>query len=188
MSQQHKSKEELVEEMKRLLSRIEELEVVERKYRELTDKIQVLAEQVVGEELIETAASESAEGNLSTLLVVDDNDIFRHFMRELLNKEGYIVYTADGVEDALNILKNVGRKVDLVITDVVMPEGGGNELNKTLKTLYPDIKVLFMSGYTDEILVHTDVQDVIESKAAFIQKPFSKSELLARVKQELNRK
>jgi DNA-binding NtrC family response regulator len=122
----------------------------------------------------------------ATVLVVDDNDIFRKFMQEALRNEGYTVYAAESSAEALGILEDTGERVNLMISDIVMPEGGGSELYKNVKAAYPHIKVLFVSGYTDEILIHNDVQEVIESKVAFLQKPFHVSDFLKKVKQELD--
>lgn len=188
MNHQKKSKKELILEMKALLLRIEELEAVERKYRALTDKIQSLAGQIVEQNAVDPVAADRHENQSTTVLVVDDNDIFRKYMQEALINAGYGVHAAGSAAEALQLLKDNGEKVALLISDVVMPEGGGSALYKTVKASYPHIKVLFVSGYTDEILIHTDVQEVIESKAAFLQKPFHVAELLEKVKQELSGK
>jgi CheY-like chemotaxis protein len=183
-----KSKKELIAEIKTHLLRIEELEAVERKYRALTEKIQRLAGQVVVQNASAPAIDVPPVAETATVLVVDDNDIFRKFMREALQDNGYTVYAAESAAQALNILEDTGEKVDLMVADVVMPEGSGRELYQQVKTVYPHIKVLFVSGYTDEIIVHTDVQDVIESKVAFMQKPFHVAELLQKIEQELGKR
>lgn len=180
-----KSKKELITEMKTLLLRIEELEAVERKYRALTEKIQRLAGQVVAQNASVPEIESPPAAEPTTVLVVDDNDIFRKFMREALQDNGYTVYAAESAAQALRILEDVGETVDLMVADVVMPEGSGRELYQRVTAAYPHIKVLFVSGYTDEIIVHTDVQDVIESKVAFMQKPFHVAELLQKIEQEL---
>jgi two-component system, cell cycle sensor histidine kinase and response regulator CckA len=185
MRDQEKSKKELIEELKALLLRVEELEVVERKYRELTEKIQVMEGHIAEQNAAEPVTVARQGVGRATVLVVDDNDVFRKFMQEALRNEGYTVYAAGSSAEALHILEDSGETVDLMISDVIMPEGSGNELYKNVKAAYPHIKVLFVSGYTDEILIHTDVQEVIESKAAFLQKPFTVADFLKKVNQEL---
>lgn len=182
-----KSKKELIAEIKTLLLRIEELEAVERKYRALTEMIQLLAGQVLAQSTSVSAIQTSPAADRATVLVVDDNDIFRKFMREALQDNGYTVYAAESSAQALHILEEAGETVDLMVADVVMPEGSGRELYQQVKATYPHIKVLFVSGYTDEIIVHTDVQDVIESKVAFMQKPFHVADLLKKIEQELGK-
>jgi len=183
MRDPEKSQKQLIEELDGLRLRIEELEVVERNYRELTDKIQQLAAQIVEQNAAEPVTVARQGG--ATVLVVDDNDLARKFMREALQRDGYTVYAAESSANALDILKDTGETVNLLISDVIMPEGSGRELYENVKAAYPHIKILFVSGYTDEILVHADVQEVIESKMAFLQKPFHVAELLKKVKQEL---
>ncbi|MFH0724764.1 MAG: response regulator [Pseudomonadota bacterium] len=185
MRAREKSKKELIAEIETLLLRIEELEVVERKYHALTGKIQHLADHVLLQNTGEPAIPDRRGDSRATILVVDDNDTFRKFMQEALGNEGYTVYAAESSAEALRLLKNIAETVGLMIADIVMPEGSGSELYKHVKAAYPHIKVLFISGYTDEILIHTDVQEVIESKVAFLQKPFSVSELIGKVKREL---
>jgi CheY-like chemotaxis protein len=185
MIDQKKTEKMLIEELKTLRLRVEELEGIERKYRELTEKIQHLAGQIV-EQNPATPVTVARQGvDRTTVLVVDDNDFARKFIQEALQRNGYTVYVAESSADALHILKDIGETVDLMISDVIMPEGSGRELYKNVKAAHPQIKVLFVSGYTDEILIHSDVQEVIESKVAFLQKPFQVAELLKKVKQEL---
>jgi CheY-like chemotaxis protein len=185
MREQEKSQKELMAEMKTLRLRIEELEAVERKYHALTEKIQRLADHVVLQNTSEPATVERPESGRATILVVDDNDIFRKFMKEALRNEGYTVYAAGSSAEALRLLEDISETVGLMIADIVMPEGSGSELHKNVKAAYPHIKVIFVSGYADEILIHTDVQEVIESNVAFLQKPFGVPELIEKVKREL---
>jgi len=77
-----------------------------------------------------------------------------------------------------------GNKINLLLTDVVMPEMNGRDLAGHLSALYPDIKLLFMSGYTADIIAH---KGVLDEGAAFIQKPFSKVELAVKVRGVLDR-
>jgi CheY-like chemotaxis protein len=185
MREQEKSQKELMAEMKTLRLRIEELEAVERKYHALTEKIQRLADHVILQNTSEPATVERPESGRATILVVDDNDIFRKFMQEALRNEGYTVYAAESSAEALRLLEDISETVGLLIADIVMPEGSGSELYRNVKVAYPHIKVLFVSGYADEILIHTDVQEVIESNVAFLQKPFGVPELIEKVKREL---
>lgn len=185
MGEQKKTKKELLSEMKTLLLRIEELEAIERKYRALTQKIQSLASHVLEKNTAEPVIEAGRGTRRATVLVVDDNDVFRKFMQEALLGDGYTVYVAESAAEAIHILDDIGKEVDLMVADVIMPDGGGRELCMKVNTLHPHIKVLFVSGYSDEILIHTDVQEVVESKVAFLQKPFHVTELLTKIEQEL---
>jgi DNA-binding NtrC family response regulator len=89
---------------------------------------------------------------------------------------------AANAEEALLICEREGERIDLILTDVVMPGLNGRELADRLKTLRPGIKVLFMSGHTDDMIVH---HGVLRKEAEFIQKPFSPDELAIKVREVL---
>lgn len=181
-----KTKAQLIEELTAIRLKVRALEDVEKKYHALKAKIQRL-EGMVGSTQGEGDRSAKPQGKpfKATLLVVDDNDVFRSFILNTLDFHGYRVLGAESSAEALQLLENSGESVDLILVDVVMPDVGGSELVQRVKAIYPKVKVLFMSGYTDEILVHSDVQEVIESDVAFLQKPFLTEELLKIVRKEL---
>lgn len=185
MDDRNKTKAQLMEALAVLRGRVRDLEAVERKYEALKEKIRRLR-GVVGDERKETPFAPARKGRAPiTVLVVDDNDVFRDFIVSALSVHGYKVLAAGGSAEALQVMDKHARPVDLIIADVVMPKVSGSELVKKVKVRYPKVKVIYISGYTDDILIHSDVQEVIESDAAFLQKPFLTEDLLKSVRKEL---
>jgi CheY-like chemotaxis protein/two-component sensor histidine kinase len=119
-----------------------------------------------------------------TVLVVEDSELLRNLITQFLRDSGYKVLIAPDGQQALQVADECAGAIDLLLTDVVMPVLGGQELAAKLSTKYPDLAVLFMSGYTDSALVH---QGAIEGDRSFLQKPFSPDVLLARVREVLDR-
>jgi PAS domain S-box-containing protein len=117
-----------------------------------------------------------------TILVVEDNDIVRKLANAVLNQQGYTVLVAEDGENALRILAEYDGKVDMVLTDVVMPGMSGKELSELILTHYPDMKILFMSGYAEDVIMH---QGVLEKGVAFLHKPFTVQVLAAKVREVL---
>jgi hypothetical protein len=112
-----------------------------------------------------------------TVLVVEDQAEVRKFAVAVLKSYGHRVISAESAGDALLFCER--ERIDLVLTDVVMPNVSGRELAGRLEALRPGIKVLSMSGYTDNVIEH---HGVLEQGARFIQKPFSPEELAGRVR------
>ena len=110
-----------------------------------------------------------------TILVVEDNDLVRDMTSEALRQYGYTVIEAPGGEKALSIIREYPQKIDLLLTDVVMPGLNGRELADQILAVKPGIRVLFMSGYADNAIVQ---YGVLNPGFDFIEKPFS-PELLA---------
>jgi len=118
-----------------------------------------------------------------TILLVEDNETVRHMVAELLGDFGYTVYSAEHPEQALEMLKEAAQKIDLLITDVVMPGMNGQQLFARISTECPEIdKVLYMSGYTNNVIV-TDGK--LEEGLHFLQKPFTVDSLMLKVKELL---
>ena len=117
----------------------------------------------------------------ATILVVDDEDSALQLMQEALTAVGYQVYTAKGGAEAWKALEGGAVKdVALLLTDLVMPHMDGMELARKVIHAYPDLRVLFMSGYADDIVyAHEDMAGV----AAFLPKPFDVAVLQKRVKE-----
>jgi PAS domain S-box-containing protein len=115
-----------------------------------------------------------------TILVVEDQEEVRKYAAAALRSYGYRVVQAANAEEALRVCQR--EPIHLVLTDVVMPDMSGRELAYRLGKRWPAIKVLFMSGYTDDAIVH---QVVLEKGAEFIQKPFSPEELAIKVRELL---
>jgi two-component system, cell cycle sensor histidine kinase and response regulator CckA len=117
-----------------------------------------------------------------TILLVEDEDQVRNLTRAILKRHGYGILEAANAEDALALIHDRTRQINLLLTDVVMPRMRGTELAKAAKELRPGLKVLFMSGYTDGGVVH---RGVIDEGAPFQQKPFTSIGLHEKVRQIL---
>jgi signal transduction histidine kinase/ActR/RegA family two-component response regulator len=115
-----------------------------------------------------------------SILLVEDEDQVRNLTRVMLKREGYRVLEAAGGEEALALIGNRRERIDLLLTDIVMPRMRGTELAKEARALRPKLKVLYMSGYTDTSVVS---RGAIEPEAPFIQKPFSALDLYEKVRQ-----
>jgi len=102
-----------------------------------------------------------------TILVVDDDFSVRHLVRDTLEPLGYSILEAGSGEDALSVIKRSGEKVDLVVTDLIMPGMNGQELLENIRAIVPDSKSILMSGYTDDIVK----QNIFDIGANFINKP-----------------
>jgi len=118
-----------------------------------------------------------------TVLVVEDSELLRNLITQFLRDSGYKVLIAPDGQQALKVADGWPGKIDLLLTDVVMPLLGGQELAAKLLAKYPDLTVLFMSGYTNSALLH---QGAIEGGKSFLQKPFSPDLLLVRVREVLD--
>ncbi len=114
-----------------------------------------------------------------TILLVEDDAMVRGMTAEILEEIGYTVLIADNPRKALLLCENRDTCIDLLITDVVMPDMKGTELRDRIESLRPGTKVLFMSGYTTNSIVH---HGVLEEGVNFIQKPFTIQDLAAKVR------
>jgi nitrogen-specific signal transduction histidine kinase/ActR/RegA family two-component response regulator len=126
-------------------------------------------------------SAESPRGTETVLLVEDDEGV-RELAGGALERSGYSVLMACGGEEALLLSGRHAGAIHLLVTDVVMPGIGGRELAERLVPLRPDMKVLYMSGYTDDAVVR---YGVLVEEAAYLQKPFTPDVLLQRVRQML---
>src|SRR5208337_2612004 len=113
-----------------------------------------------------------------TVLLVEDDDMVRKITTEMLEMIGYTTLSIGSPMEALSFFKNNDTYIDLVITDVVMPQISGKELSERIKAIRPGVKVLFMSGYSTNVIAH---QGVLEEGVHFIQKPFSLNDLARKV-------
>ena len=114
-----------------------------------------------------------------TLLLVEDEEMVRQLVGRVLRELGYEVFEGSSGEEALSISDNLERPIDLLVTDVVMPGMSGRELAELLVVSRPTTRVLFMSGYTEEAIVH---HGVLGGEAEFIGKPFTPQELAHKVR------
>jgi CheY-like chemotaxis protein len=119
-----------------------------------------------------------------TVLVVEDSELLRNLITQFLRDSGYKVLIATDGQQALKVAGEWAEPIDLLLTDVVMPVLGGQELAAKLSAKHPGLTVLFMSGYTNSALMH---QGAMDGDRSFLQKPFSPDVLLARVREVLDR-
>ncbi len=120
------------------------------------------------------AAATASEPAGGTILLVEDDDMVREMVSAMLGRLGYSVIDADSPSAALEVCRDFEQHLDLLMTDVVMPELSGHELAGQVRALQPGLGVLFMSGYTANAIVH---RGVLEEGVEFIQKPFNLAEL-----------
>ena len=127
---------------------------------------------------------EASVGGNQTILLVEDEPTILRAGKQSLESLGYSVLTAATPGLAIQIAEQYSSPIDLLITDVVMPEMNGRELASRLVQLYPQMKQLFMSGYTADVIGD---QGVLEEGIDFIQKPFSLTALAQKVQTTLNK-
>lgn len=130
-----------------------------------------------------TAALTMAPRGTETVLIAEDEAAVRNVARAILEAQGYTVLTAETGNEASRIVAEHPGSIDLLLTDVVMPELGGRPLVEAARHTRPGLHVLYMSGYTDDAILRSDVES---SKDAFIQKPFTPLTLARRVREVLD--
>jgi two-component system cell cycle sensor histidine kinase/response regulator CckA len=134
-------------------------------------------------ETLAPAQDEPPRGS-ETILLVEDEASLRELVRECLTASGYKVLEASHGTAALEAAERHPGRVDLLMTDIVMPGMSGRELAELLRALRPQIRTLYMSGYTDDaVLLH----GVLAEEMAFLQKPFTTADLARRVREVLDR-
>lgn len=119
-----------------------------------------------------------------TILLAEDQEGVRHFATDILKSNGYTVITAVNGKEALEIWASGNHSINLLITDVIMPEMNGKELYDTMKSIDPEIKVLYMSGYMDNVLAPHGVMD---KGTDYIPKPFNVKDFLIKVRQVIEK-
>lgn len=128
---------------------------------------------------------ELASGGRETVLVAEDEPAILDLIKIMLDQQGYYVLAASTPGEAIQMAEEHNGELHLLITDVVMPEMNGRDLAKRILSLYPNIKRLFMSGYTDNMIAH---HGILDDGVCFIQKPFSRKDLIAKVREVLDQK
>ena len=131
----------------------------------------------------EESVTEIPSSQGETILVVEDDPAILKIIQKILEGLGYTVLTSNAPEKVMDIVKEYTGKIHLLITDVVMPKMNGHDLAKLLQAICPDLKCMFMSGYTANAIVH---QGVLDKGVNFIQKPFSRKELAETVRKVLD--
>jgi two-component system, cell cycle sensor histidine kinase and response regulator CckA len=121
-----------------------------------------------------------------TLLLVEDEPSVRHLACSILESQGYKVLRANNGQDALHVAReHKGSPICLVVTDVIMPQMGGKVMAEWLKTTYPDLRILFTSGYTDDAIAK---HGVLETGVEFLSKPYTPATLARKVRKMLDEK
>ena len=115
-------------------------------------------------------------------MVEDDQPILK-LAQKILEGLNYTVFIADTPKGAISLAKEHTGEIHLLVTDVIMPEMNGRELSEQLQSLSPDLKCIFMSGYTANAIAH---HGVLDEGVHFIQKPFSKRDLATIVRKVLD--
>ena len=128
------------------------------------------------------AATPAARGQ-ETILLVEDEQAILGLTKRMLEHYGYTVLAAGTPGEAIRLAKEHAGEIQLLMTDVVMPEMNGRALTKNLLSLYPQLKRLFMSGYTADVIAY---RGVLDEGVHFIQKPFSTEDLATKVRNALD--
>jgi PAS domain S-box-containing protein len=131
----------------------------------------------------EASHSPSHEGGRETILVAEDESGVRDVAARVLSKRGYRLLLAEDGPAALQLARNTSERIELLLSDLVMPGMKGGELARVLRNERPGLRVLFMSGYTDDAVVR---QGVLEEGVPYLQKPFSAATLTAKVREVLD--
>jgi len=129
----------------------------------------------------DSTAQLAIRGN-ETILLVEDDEGVRGLAKDTLEASGYTVLAVSNGQEAIEISEHYPKPIELLLTDVVMPGLGGREVAERVQQQRPTIKVLFMSGYTDDLIL---THGVAAGTAAFIEKPFSAPKLLGRIRKVL---
>ena len=143
-----------------------------------------------GREAARADAADSAEPptnrdltGIGTVMLVEDEDPVRIFGARALRNKGYTVLEAKSGDGALDMIRGAEEKIDLLITDVVMPRMDGPALVRQVRELHPEMKVIFISGYTEDAFRQRLDSD---SEIHFLPKPFSLRQLASRVKEVIS--
>ncbi|NLX18404.1 MAG: response regulator, partial [Desulfobulbus sp.] len=132
----------------------------------------------------ETVPAVGQTGTEATVLLVEDEQCVREIVQAMLEESGYQVLVASTGQEALELCTQDDAKIDLLLTDVIMPGMNGRELSHRIKKMRPELKILFMSGYAADILSEKDSETAMD----FLKKPFTVPDLHAAIEQRLTEK
>lgn len=135
------------------------------------------------EAVLEDQPADQADGN-ETILIVEDEDAVREVASTMLQRRGYNVIPACDSSEAEQICRDYSGPIDLLLTDVVLKETGGLEVALTLTNLRPGMRIIYMSGYTDDVVLQHGIRN---SQVAFLPKPFTTIELASKVREVLDK-
>ncbi len=124
-----------------------------------------------------------ANAGEETIVIAEDDDMVRNYVYNLLMEKGYQVIEAANSREALDAVQKQSGQIDLLISDVIMPGMNGKELYNQIADRYPDIKVLYISGYTDDVI---SKHGILEQGVSFLQKPFSNHQLTEKIRDILD--
>ena len=130
-----------------------------------------------------TVARARTTGGSETVLLVEDNESVRKFVGSVLESKGYHLLEASGSREAVRLIEENTGPIHLLLTDVVMPHMSGPELAARLGPFHPETKVLYMSGYTDNAIIH---HGVLDPGTHFLQKPFVPETLIQKIREVLD--
>lgn len=136
-------------------------------------------------EVREEGAQVIPSGRGETVLIVEDEISVLNLSKKMLQRLGYTVLTAASPSEAISLAEDQASPIDLLITDVIMPEMSGRDLAERLNTVHPKMTVLFMSGYTANVIAH---RGILDPGVRFIEKPFSISDVAAKVREAMDGK
>jgi CheY-like chemotaxis protein len=136
------------------------------------------------EQLHEKQIVEEIPRGNETILIVEDDEGVRKLAIRILEKQGYVVLESSQGDDALHLCEEHQGPIHLIVTDVVMPVMNGYELTKRLTLHHPGAKILYMSGYTNNSIIH---HGILEKGTNYIQKPFTVDSLAKKVREVLDR-
>jgi PAS domain S-box-containing protein len=148
-----------------------------------TFKIYLPAYQTDSTTLASSQSQPVSRGGHETILLVEDNELVRSLSQRALQDKGYLILESRSGDEALSLVGQYQGQIDLLLTDVVMPRISGRELAEQLKALHPRLKVLFMSGYTNDTMIQ---HGVMTAKIEFLSKPFSPNVLASKVREMLD--
>ncbi len=137
-----------------------------------------------GQAATETPAETLLAHGHTTVLLVEDEPTILEMITRMLKNQGYVVLGANSPGEAMRLVREHSGEIQLLMTDVVMPEMNGRDLANNLSALYPNLKCLFMSGYTADVIAH---HGVLDPGVCFLQKPFSVNQLADKMQQALER-
>lgn len=148
-----------------------------------TFKIYLPLQDIEAVPVAKSAAGKPKTDNKETILLVEDEPSILNISTMMLESFGYTVLTAETPEKAIQLAREHAGEIHLLMTDVVMPEMNGRELARKILAIYPELKCLFMSGYTANVIAH---HGVLDQDVFFIQKPFSMNDLADKVRETLD--
>jgi CheY-like chemotaxis protein len=135
------------------------------------------------EAVVADAVPTPVQSGHETVLLVEDTESLREVIREVLEAQGYTLLQASHGEEALTLAREHTRPIHLLLTDLVMPKLGGADLARQLASLRPEMRVLYMSGYTDGAISR---QGVLQAGSALLEKPFTTERLARAVREALD--